>query len=66
MSAVFNVTGVCQQQLEELIQDGSVYGVPDDFLKMRRSFQDEEQGNGRCEPKTNRTLYSLRSALRIR
>ena len=28
MSAVFNVTGVCQQQLEELIQDGSVYGVP--------------------------------------
>ena len=28
MSAVFNVTGVCQQQPEELIQDGSVYGVP--------------------------------------
>jgi|APPan5920702856_1055754.scaffolds.fasta_scaffold431686_1 hypothetical protein len=28
MSAVGNVTGVCQQQLEELIQDGSVYGVP--------------------------------------
>src|SRR5262249_7544829 len=31
---------------------------------MRRSFQDEEQGNGRCDPNTNRTLYSLRSALR--
>jgi hypothetical protein len=28
MSAVGMVTGVCQQQLEELIQDGMVYGVP--------------------------------------
>ena len=28
MSAVGNVTAVCQQQLEKLIQDGMVYGVP--------------------------------------
>jgi len=37
----------------------------EDFLKMRRSFQDEEQGNGRSDPTTNGTLYS-RSAPKSR